>query len=80
MFPVEGSNTKFIAGLGRKLLFVEWDGQSGDVSLGELIGEVDQEALSINNKFYGGKIDAFGRLWAGISYSQSLLLIILIPT
>lgn len=65
MFPVEGSNTRFIAGLGRKFVFVEWDGQSSEVSKVDTISEVDNEGILAYNRLNGAKIDPWGRLWAG---------------
>ncbi|KAJ8944501.1 hypothetical protein NQ318_011759 [Aromia moschata] len=65
MFPVEGSNTKFIAGLGRKFVFVEWDGVSPEVSKVETITEVDKEPKLKDNRLNGAKVDPYGRLWAG---------------
>lgn len=65
MFPVHGSNTKFIAGLGRKFVFVEWDGQSASVSKVDIIAEVDQEGILSKNRLNGAKVDPWGRLWAG---------------
>ncbi|XP_057653073.1 regucalcin-like isoform X1 [Diorhabda carinulata] len=63
MFPVAGSNNKFIASLTRKLVFVEWDGVSPEVSKIEPITEVETDMK--DNRFNGGKIDPWGRLWAG---------------
>ncbi|KAG5883045.1 hypothetical protein JTB14_010434 [Gonioctena quinquepunctata] len=65
MFPVVGSNTKFIAGLGRKFVFVDWDGESSSVSKVETIAEVETEVTSRENRLNGGKVDPCGRLWAG---------------
>lgn len=67
MFPVEGSNTKFIAGLGRKFVFVEWDGQSSEVSKVDSIAEVDKEGILTYNRLNGAKVDPWGRLWAGMN-------------
>lgn len=65
MFPVEGSNTRFIAGLGRKFVFVEWDGQSSEVSTVDIISVVDNDGILAYNRLNGAKIDPWGRLWAG---------------
>ncbi|KAJ8918478.1 hypothetical protein NQ315_008175 [Exocentrus adspersus] len=65
MFPVEGSNIRFIAGLGRKFVFVEWDGVSIDVSKIEIIVEIDKEANLKENRLNGAKVDPYGTLWAG---------------
>lgn len=65
MFPVEGSNTKFIAGLGRKFVIVEWDGKSEQVANLETIAEVDGGEMA-QNRLNGAKVDPYGRLWAGI--------------
>nr|CAH7744474.1 unnamed protein product [Callosobruchus chinensis] len=65
MFPVEGSDTKFIAGLSKKLVFVEWDGKSPQVSKVETIVEVEKEKEFKGNRFNGAKVDPWGRLWAG---------------
>lgn len=63
MFPVAGSNVKFIASLSRKLAFVEWDGSSPEVCKVEIITEVEPDMK--DNRFNGGKVDPWGRLWAG---------------
>lgn len=65
MFPVEGSDTKFIAGLGRKFVFVEWDGSSDKVSRIECIHELETDSDVSANRLNGAKVDPFGRLWAG---------------
>ncbi|KAJ8973405.1 hypothetical protein NQ317_006471 [Molorchus minor] len=65
MFPVEYSNSKFIAGLGRKFVFVEWDGISSEVSKVETIVEVENETKVKDNRLNGAKVDPYGRLWAG---------------
>ncbi|CAH1118001.1 unnamed protein product [Phaedon cochleariae] len=65
MFPVEGTNNKFIAGLGRKLVFVDWDGKSSQVSKVETIVEVEKEEELKGNRLNGAKVDPWGRLWAG---------------
>lgn len=62
MFPIEGSNYKFIAALGRKFVFVEWNGENSEVSKVETIGEVDH---GTENRLNGAKVDPWGRLWAG---------------
>lgn len=65
MFPVEGSNSKFIAGISRKFAFVEWDGKSPKPSKIETIAEVDTDPDAKGNRLNGGKVDPWGRLWAG---------------
>ncbi|CAG9859515.1 unnamed protein product [Phyllotreta striolata] len=65
MFPVEGSNCKFIAGIGRKIVFVNWDGEVDAVPDFEEILEVDTEPDLCKNMLNGAKIDFCGRLWAG---------------
>lgn len=65
MFPVVGSNTRFIAGLGRKFIFVEWDGTSPEVSKVEEIVEIEKEVNLKDNRLNGAKIDPYGTLWAG---------------
>ncbi|CAH0557444.1 unnamed protein product [Brassicogethes aeneus] len=65
MFPVEGDDKKFIAGLGRKLVFVTWDGKCPVVQKVELITEVEWEEDYLANRWNGGKVDPYGRLWAG---------------
>ncbi|CAG9859541.1 unnamed protein product [Phyllotreta striolata] len=65
MFPVGGSETKFIAGIGRKFAFVEWDGESPEVPNYAVIAEVENEPELLKNRLNGGKVDPWGRLWAG---------------
>ncbi|CAG9859516.1 unnamed protein product [Phyllotreta striolata] len=60
-----GSPTKFIAGIGRKIVFVEWDGKAPAVPDFEVICEVDKEPDLCNNRLNGAKVDPWGRLWAG---------------
>ncbi|CAH1966919.1 unnamed protein product [Acanthoscelides obtectus] len=65
MFPVEGSGTKFVAGLGKKFVFVEWDSVSPQVASVDTIVEVETEPEYEGNRLNGGKVDPWGRLWAG---------------
>lgn len=60
MFPVEGSNTTFIAALDLQIIQVEWDGRSENATVTKVLAEVDQLG-----RFNGGKVDPYGRLWAG---------------
>ncbi|KAJ8960667.1 hypothetical protein NQ314_006059 [Rhamnusium bicolor] len=65
MFPAEGSNTKFIAGLGRKFVFVEWDGVSSEVSKVETIAEVETETSTMGpNDSEGNVILGKGSLYS----------------
>ncbi|XP_018331278.1 regucalcin [Agrilus planipennis] len=65
MFPVANKSDQFIAGLGRKFCLIKWDGISSNVSSVETIAEVDTEPNLSSNRLNCGKIDPFGRLWAG---------------
>ncbi|CAG9833814.1 unnamed protein product [Diabrotica balteata] len=65
MFPVVGSNNKFIAGLSNKFVSVEWDGVSPQVSKVEIIKEIETDPQLKGNRLNGGKVDPWGRLWAG---------------
>lgn len=65
MFPIEGRPSEFIAALGRKLAVVVWDGKSETATVKEVVAEVDVEEELKGNRLNGGKVDPFGRLWAG---------------
>lgn len=65
-FPIEGKSDKFIAALGRKLAIVKWDGKSKNASVEEIITEVDADEEFKSNRLNGGKVDPYGRLWAGM--------------
>lgn len=60
MFPVEGSDTTFIASLRLQLVLVEWDGKSQNATVTQVLAEADELG-----RFNGGKVDPYGRLWAG---------------
>lgn len=72
MIPVEGEDNRFIAGLGRKLVFITWDGRCKNVQKIEYITEVDWEEGMTSNRFNAGKVDPYGRLWAGITHTTLL--------
>lgn len=65
MFPIEKTTNQFIAALGRKFVVITWDGKSSTVSSTDLICEVDTEPNFAMNRLNGGKVDPYGRLWAG---------------
>lgn len=64
MFPIDGQIDKFIAALGRKIAVVKWDGKSENATVEQIIAEVDKELT--DNRLNGGKVDPYGRLWAGL--------------
>lgn len=66
VFPIEGQTNKFIAALGRKLAIVKWDGKSENATVEEVITEVDVDETVVRNRLNGGKVDPYGRLWAGM--------------
>lgn len=65
MFPIEGKQNKFIAAIDRNFAVVTWDGKSDTVTSIETVGEVDAEKDLVGNRLNGGKVDPYGRLWAG---------------
>lgn len=65
MFPIEGTRDKFVAALGRKFAVVTWDGTSAVVTSVDTICEIDTEPEFTSNRLNGGKVDPYGRLWAG---------------
>lgn len=73
MFPIEKTSNKFIAALGRKFAIVTWDGKSGIVSSVDIICEIDTEPEFAMNRLNGGKVDPYGRLWAGNTSIKSML-------
>lgn len=65
-FPIEGQANKFIAALGRKLAVIQWNGKTENATVEEVIAEVDTEEEFKSNRLNGGKVDPYGRLWAGV--------------
>ncbi|XP_056634530.1 regucalcin-like isoform X1 [Diorhabda sublineata] len=65
MFPIEGSDTRHIAGIARKFCFVDWDGKSDKVQKVEVLQEIDTEPELKDNALNGTKVDPWGRLWSG---------------
>ena len=62
MVPVEGSLDEFVAGVGRDLVLVQWDGNSTQ-SRSTVLDSVEPDKPG--NRFNDGKADAKGRLWIG---------------
>ncbi|XP_967668.2 uncharacterized protein LOC656019 [Tribolium castaneum] len=69
-FPVDGKTDFFIAGLGRKIVLLKWDGESESVCSCTTIAEVDREPHLAKNRLNGAKVDPYGRLWAGTMGAQ----------
>jgi gluconolactonase len=69
-FPVEGKDDQFVAGLGRKVVILRWDGVSKSVCSCHTVKEVDRQPELSTNRLNGGKVDPFGRLWAGTMGGQ----------
>lgn len=65
-FPIEGQANKFIAALGRTFAVIQWDGKTENATVEEVIAEVDTEEEFKGNRLNGGKVDPYGRLWAGV--------------
>ncbi|XP_018906625.2 regucalcin isoform X1 [Bemisia tabaci] len=69
MVPVEGSLDEFVAGVGRDLVLVQWDGNSTQ-SRSTVLDSVEPDKPG--NRFNDGKADAKGRLWIGtIGYEDA---------
>ncbi|RZC37252.1 SGL domain containing protein [Asbolus verrucosus] len=64
-FPVEGHDDTFIAALGRNFVLIRWDGVSDSVCTCNIIAEADKNIDLSSNRVNGGKVDPYGRLWAG---------------
>ncbi|XP_054258472.1 regucalcin-like [Macrosteles quadrilineatus] len=60
--PVKDERNKFVVGLGRDLVVLTWDWNSGKHQISTL-ASVDQHETG--NRFNDGKADAKGRVWAG---------------
>jgi len=61
--PVEGEANKYIVGVGRSLLLMEWDGRSTEPT--SLTNMFTVEPDQPDNSWNDGKCDSKGRLWAG---------------
>lgn len=78
LVPVEGTNDRFLIGVGRKLVVVTWDGVSDKVSNTEVLLEVENEPGYTGNRFNDGKADPVGRLWAGMEFMVFLIMVFII--
>lgn len=74
VFPIDGQSNKFIAALGRKLAVIQWDGKAKNATVEEVIAEVDTSKELNDNRINGGKVDPYGRLWAGLLDKKNLLI------
>ena len=80
VFPVAGTTTDFVVGMGRKVAMVTWKGAADDDGTCkctddpdaaeepptiDVVAEVDGDLGKTENRLNGGKVDSSGRLWAG---------------
>lgn len=66
--PVEGTLDKFIVGIERKFVIVQWDGEEGTPApIVKEIGLVDQDHEP-PSRLNDGKADPMGRIYAGNFY------------
>lgn len=64
--PLSGTKDKFVVGLGRKVVTVQWDGENNSqVKEISLIAEIDKEPGFNTNRLNDGKADPRGRLLGG---------------
>lgn len=64
--PVEGNDSEFAIGIGRRVGVVTWDGKSATAKVTRLVGQVEQDDHKYKtNRFNDGKADPKGRLFAG---------------
>lgn len=61
IFPVEGSEDKFIVGAGNRLLLIKWDGLTTTITVKLVLVELP----NCNLRFNDAKIDSNGRLYVG---------------
>lgn len=47
------------------MAIIKWDGKSKNATVEEVVEEVDVDESLKGNRLNGGKVDPFGRLWAG---------------
>lgn len=65
IIPVEGEADTFVVTIDRKLVKITWDGVSDKILNVNVLGEVENEPETKNNRFNDGKADPTGRLWVG---------------
>ncbi|XP_055681180.1 regucalcin isoform X1 [Lutzomyia longipalpis] len=66
IIPVEGNDSEFAIGIGRRVGIATWDGKSATATVTRLVGQVEQDdAKYKTNRFNDGKADPKGRLFAG---------------
>lgn len=62
--PVTGSPDQFVAGVGKDVVLVTWDGEENEEEVPtEVLCSVDEK--SIKTRINDGKVDSSGRFWLG---------------
>lgn len=66
IIPIEGSNNKFIVGIGRRVVIITWDGYSKTCQVERnLLTFEENDPKCIHNRINDGKCDPQGRLFTG---------------
>lgn len=63
IIPVEGKLDRFVVGLKRRVVEVQWDGEGGDATVIRELAELDKH--SPDNRINDAKADPRGRLFVG---------------
>lgn len=64
--PVKGNQNQFIVGAGKKILLVNWDGQSTIGQINKVLGEVNVNGVRINQM----NVDKQGHLFFGTMINE----------
>ncbi|XP_032683320.1 regucalcin-like isoform X2 [Odontomachus brunneus] len=64
VIPVDGSSDQLIAGAGKDIVLVTWDGEKDEKEVPtEVLCSVDEK--NVKTRINDGKVDSSGRLWLG---------------